>query len=325
MNPIPLHPTTDAALARLDDADPTLHDLVKAVAEEPGWVVRDLVAAVEDEDGDRDTRTRLRRAEVLTAAGREAEVFGDDQVRCEYLLLGAIAALGDDDRLARTRARFHELMGDRAFAEYLDLVPRPRPANAPRPPLVLLAGLPGTGKSTLAESLATVLPAPVFSMDWQLGTLVPFGVLRPDNTGPLAELTLIAAAARQLQLGLGAVVDATGHTRAFRARLESLADSLDARFVGVECVCSDATAHQSRVEGRDRGIPGWPATVTWAHLQRMKERWEDWHEPHLVLDTAAVSPETGLRRILDLIAHADTCTPGSWPTHRARRILAIES
>lgn len=113
---------------------------------------------------------------------------------------------------------------------------------------------------------------------------------------------LIAAAARQLQLGLDAVIDATGHTREFRARLESLAGSLDARYIGVECVCSDESTHRSRIDGRDRGIPGWPATVTWAHLQQMKDRWEGWHQPHLILDTATDSPESALRRVLDLVA-----------------------
>lgn len=299
---VPLHPTAEAALSALDGADPTLYDLAKAVVGEPGWVVGDFVVAIEvDADGD-DNRTLLGREEVLAAAEREAEVFGDNYVRCEYLLLGALGVLGDGGRLARARADFQTLMGNRAFAVYRNLVPRPRPAGAERPPLVLLAGLPGTGKSTLAESLALALPAPVFSMDWELGALVPFGVLRSDNAGPLAELTLIASAARQLQLGLGAVIDATGHTHEFRTRLESLADSLDARFVGVECVCSDEAAHQSRIEGRDRGIPGWPATVTWSHLRRMRERWEDWHQPHLILDTAMVSPEAALRRAIDLIA-----------------------
>lgn len=61
-------------------------------------------------------------------------------------------------------------------------------------------------------------------------------------------------------------------------------------------------AHRNRIEGRDRGIPGWPATVTWVHLRRMQERWEDWEQPHLVLDTTTVSPGAALRRILDLVA-----------------------
>lgn len=311
---VPLHPMAEAALSRLDDADPTMHGLVKAVGCEPGWVVADLLATLDvDDDCGGAGRTRLGRAEVLAAAAREAEIFGDGHVRCEYLLLGALSVLGEGNRLARARADFHVLMGNRAFAEYRNLAPRPRPEGAARPVLVLVAGLPGTGKSTLAESLASALPAPVFSMDWQLGALVPFGVLRPDNTGPLSQLTLIAAAARQLQLGLGAVIDATGHTQEFRAQLESLAAGLDARFVGVECVCSDEPVHLSRVEGRDRGIPGWPATVTRAHLERMKERWEDWHQPHLILDTATVSPETALRRILDLVADTDLPEDERWP------------
>lgn len=309
----PLHPTAEAALSRLDDADPTLRDLIEAVAGEPGWVVGDLLTMLEDDDGDSDSRTQLGRAEVLVAAEREAEIFGDNYVRCEYLLLGALSVLGDSKRLARARTDFQVLMGNRAFAEYLNLAPRPRPAGAARPPLVLLAGLPGTGKSTLAESLASALQAPVFSMDWQLGSLVPFGVLRPDNTEALADMALVAAAARQLQLGLGAVIDATGHNHEFRVRLEVLADSLDARFVGVECVCSDEAMHRSRVEGRDRGIPGWPATVTWTHVKRMEELWEDWHQPHLIMDTAVVSPETALRRVLDLVAPTNALEGGRHP------------
>jgi hypothetical protein len=46
-----------------------------------------------------------------------------------------------------------------------------------------------------------------------------------------------------------------------------------------------ALAGRLRVESRGRAIPGWPATVTWEHVGRMRARWEPWDEPHLVLNT----------------------------------------
>ena len=53
--------------------------------------------------------------------------------------------------------------------------------------VVVFTGLPGTGKSTLADQLATEMGAPAFAGDWLLGALAPYGVLtdvpRPTVTG----------------------------------------------------------------------------------------------------------------------------------------------
>lgn len=187
---------------------------------------------------------------------------------------------------------------DRAHAAYEAL----RPVDpAARPVAVLLAGVPGSGKSTLAESLARRLRAPVFSMDWLLGALVPFGVLTPDNAPAIAEVQVTAAAARQLQLGLSVIIDATGHTREVRDRWRAVSESLGGRFVGVECVCSDDRLLRRRVEERSRGIPGWPGTVAWEHVLRMRDLWEPWTEPHLVVDSAVDPPEVAVRRVVEAI------------------------
>ena len=299
--PIPLHPTGEAVLDALSDL--TLSALAAAVADQAAGVTAELAVGLDVSGAD--ARSPLERVALLDAARREAEIFGDNYVRCEYLLFGALRMLGDEDRLYRAREDFQILTADRLFDAYAALTPHPRPAGAPRPSLVMLTGLPGTGKSTLAEALARALPASVFSMDWQLGTLVRFGVLRPDNTGPMSELMLAAAAARQLQLGLPVVVDATGHRRKDRERLADLAHSLDTRFVGVECLCSDEEVQRARLAGRDRGIPGWKSTVSWEHVKRMQGLWEPWEELHLALDSAVLTAADSLQQVLEVIANGE--------------------
>ena len=185
---------------------------------------------------------------------------------------------------------------EHSFGVYQGLA---RVADAGSGVAILVAGVPGAGKSTLAEGLARSLRAPVFSIDWQLGALTPFRVLTNENASPIAEMMLVAAQARQLQLGLDAVLDALGHLAVDRRRYRGVAENLGGRFVGVECTCSDEAVHRSRVEGRDRGIPGWKPTVAWEHVLRMKARWEPWDEPHLVLDSAKQGPEEMLELALD--------------------------
>lgn len=187
-------------------------------------------------------------------------------------------------------------IADRALRKYLALAP-----TDARPKVVLVAGIPGAGKSTLAEALARHLRAPVFSPDWVIGALLPFEVLDDDNAWHVVDTSVIALVARQVQLGVDVVLDLTGHTAAERDRLRTLTERLGGVFVGVECVCSDEKLHRERVEGRDRGIPGWRATVPWEHVQRMRVMWEDWTEDHLVLDSAVTTPAECLKQVLAVL------------------------
>ena len=161
-----------------------------------------------------------------------------------------------------------------------------------RPTVVVLTGLPGTGKSTLADELARRVGAPAFSGDWLLGALAPLGVLDDlDRPTLLAvhEGLLDSLVARQLVLGQSAVVDAVlddGTAARWRENVERRGG----RLLLVQCVCGDDTVHRKRVEGRRRDIPGWHE-IGWDHVERMRAEFRPLTAPDLTLDAVDPVPD----------------------------------
>jgi predicted kinase len=167
--------------------------------------------------------------------------------------------------------------------------------------VLVLTGLPGTGKSTLADLAAGTIGAPAFAGDWLLGALAPHGVLtgldRPTMLAVYYGL-LDSLVTRQLMLGQSAVVDCV-LTDEVAARWRRGADDRGARLVVVECVCSDESVHRRRIEGRRRDIPGWHE-VGWDHVERMRAEYRPVTDPQLTLD--AVRPvERNLGALSDLL------------------------
>jgi adenylate kinase family enzyme len=137
---------------------------------------------------------------------------------------------------------------------------------------VVLTGLPGTGKSTLADLVAQALKIPAFAGDWLMGALKPAAPalmsLDRDTYLLLYRGLLRSLIHRQLILGQSAILDCVV-TDAVLADWRELADQYDASVLVVECVCSDEVLHRSRVEGRIRAIPGWHE-IDWDHVERMR-------------------------------------------------------
>jgi len=154
-----------------------------------------------------------------------------------------------------------------------------------QPTVLVITGLPGTGKSTLAESIAKLVGVPAFSGDWLLGAIAPSDVLngveRPVVRG-IYERLLSSLLTRQLMLGQSAVLDCIA-TDDFIEGWSAIADQYGARLVTVECVCSDETLHRSRIDGRRRNIPGWHE-IDWTHVEYMKSEIQPLQVPHLRID-----------------------------------------
>jgi predicted kinase len=151
--------------------------------------------------------------------------------------------------------------------------------------LVVVSGVPGVGKSTLAEAVGRSLGIPVFAGDWLLGSLTPFGGHYFERQLEMGEEMLTTLALRQLSLGQSAILDFPVEDLASRARWRSLAGRVGARFSVVVCVCSDRQVHRARLEGRSRGIPGWHDAGNWANVERRLAAFAPWDGEVLTVDT----------------------------------------
>lgn len=161
--------------------------------------------------------------------------------------------------------------------------------------LIVVAGLPGTGKTTLAEHIVHSVGATVVSLAWVLGALRSTGTVDAARSPELAYELLSRVAEHQLRVGGSVVLDSMAGSTMIRERWRRLANDCGARLVIIECVCSDATLHRRRVEARRGEIPDWP-DPDWSHVEQMRSRYQPWHEERLVID-AADSIDENVKRV----------------------------
>lgn len=163
------------------------------------------------------------------------------------------------------------------------------------PDLVIFSGIPGTGKTTLAEHAARWLRAPLFSKDELEATLRRSRISASMNSGWAAYELLTTLAYGQLQRGQSAILDSVATRERIREQWRSLAVDFGASLRVVETICTDSVTHRARLAERRRGIPGWPE-LTWDEVVHVAERYEPWTEARLVLD--ATDPlDLNLRRL----------------------------
>ncbi|WP_307812745.1 AAA family ATPase [Micromonospora coerulea] len=157
----------------------------------------------------------------------------------------------------------------------------PGPAG---PVLVVFAGLPGVGKSTLALRVGAALRAPVLPVDPVERALGRYGLVG-DVPGMAAYGALAGLAEVQLDLGLSVVIDAVNPVASARGLWHDLAERAGVPLRVIEVHCGDEAEHRRRVEARQPAEPD-PHVPTWEQTLLRRAEYEPIIGPRLVVDTA---------------------------------------
>jgi predicted kinase len=141
------------------------------------------------------------------------------------------------------------------------------------PVLVAFAGLPGTGKSTIAQLLAREIGAVYLRVDAIEGALRSLDPAR--EIGPEGYDVAASLAVSNLEIGRDAIVDCVNPWPLTRDGFRQAARRAHAEFLGVEIVCADASLHRERLESRTNDLPGVPKVEWSAVLARDYHPWPD--------------------------------------------------
>jgi predicted kinase len=152
--------------------------------------------------------------------------------------------------------------------------------------LVILSGLPGVGKSAVADALGRELGAAVISVDPIEAAILRSGVAQSFATGLAAYNVGAVMAEHQLRLGLTAIADAANYLEEGRAIWRAAANGAGVGWRAIEVVCSDEHEHQRRLSMRRRGLEPYPEP-TWDDVVKRRSETEPWRDDRLVVDTAS--------------------------------------
>jgi predicted kinase len=166
--------------------------------------------------------------------------------------------------------------------------------NAHAPIMVILSGLPGVGKSTIARRLSVDIGGVYLRID-TIEQALAQSALQIHPAADAGYAVACAVAADNLANGKTVIADSVNPVAASRDAFRSVADGLGAAALEIEVICSDSALHRERVETRVSDIPG----LVLPDWEKVTDReYEPWARDRLVLDTALLSVDDCVREVI---------------------------
>jgi len=167
------------------------------------------------------------------------------------------------------------------------------------PRLYIFSGLPGSGKTTLAQLLARRLGAAHVRIDTIEQALRDLCAIDVQGEGYRLAYRV---AADILSTGVSVVADSCNPIELTRREWERVASDAGAHYVNIEVVCSDIREHRHRVETRASAVPGL-RMPTWAEVECRE--YHPWTVQRLVVDTAGRPAEECIEEILSKLPNTE--------------------
>ena len=159
--------------------------------------------------------------------------------------------------------------------------------------LIIIGGLPGTGKTTIARELARQIGAVHIRIDSIEQAIRDSGALwQPINEAGYR--AGYAVAEDNLRVGRTVIVDSVNPLAVTRDAWLAVANRAQVSAIEIEITCSDPAEHRQRVETRVSDIAGL-RPPTWQEV--VTRDYELWNRERLVIDTAGQSVDQSVRMV----------------------------
>lgn len=159
------------------------------------------------------------------------------------------------------------------------------PSPQVEPPLVVVSGLPGSGKSFFCHKLAERLPFVILASDALRKILFPCPAYDEGENRRLFP-ACHALIEELLRKGIPIIFDATNLLERHREHLYHIADKTAAKLILIRVEAPSEVVRQ-RLLARGKGVdPQDDSQAGWGVYQKMKPRKEKFSRNHFVVDTS---------------------------------------
>lgn len=160
----------------------------------------------------------------------------------------------------------------------------------------MFSGLPGTGKSTIAKSIASYYKATYLRLDTIEHGINELCKVNVEGEGYRLSYRI---AADNLLIGNFVVADCCNPWHLTRTEWKNVAVRCRSKCLAIEIICSDKNEHRIRVESRVNDIDGF-ILPDWSSV--LERSYQEWTTPIIRIDTAGKTVEESIKELITKIS-----------------------